>query len=79
MASIKKYKSPQGEFWSLRGFVGYREDGREIRVNRRGFKTKKEAQDVMKKLVEEYESNHEMVLTAPQITFQELYDLDRCQ
>ncbi len=75
MASIKKYKSPQGEFWSLRGFVGYREDGREIRVNRRGFKTKKEAQDVMKKLVEEYESNHEMVLTAPQITFQELYDL----
>lgn len=34
MASIKKYKSTEGERWSLRGFVGYREDGREIRVNR---------------------------------------------
>lgn len=75
MASIKKYKSTEGERWSLRGFVGYREDGREIRVNRKGFKTKKEAQEVMKNLIEAHESNPESVLTTRQLTFQELYDL----
>lgn len=75
MASIKKYKTQKGELWSLRGFVGYREDGREIRVNRKGFKTKKEAQEVMKKLVEEHESNPDNVLMTRQLTFQELYEL----
>lgn len=74
MASIKKYKTDKGTFWSLRGFIGYRDDGREIRVNRKGFATKKEAQQVLAKMQLDFEKG-KLTQSKVNLTFQQLYDL----
>lgn len=44
MATYKKYTNSKGEFWSVRGYLGIDElTGKDKRINKRGFKTKKEA------------------------------------
>lgn len=74
MASITKYTNSKGSFWQVRAFIGYREDGRELRLTKKGFNTKKEAQKALNQAISDYETKKTPDLQV-KLTFKELYDI----
>lgn len=57
MAMFREYETRKGEFWELRAYLGQNEEGREVRIIRKGFKTKKAAQKELNQLQVEFDNN----------------------
>lgn len=75
MAEYKQYTKKNGDkAWLMRAYLGSDPvTGKSIKVNRRGFKTKKEAQQELTRLQVEFD-NKGKTLTS-NITFKELYEM----
>lgn len=73
MAMYRQYETKKGKFWELRAYLGKNEIGNEVRITRRGFKTKKEAQLELSRVQLEFENDG--MKKKEKMTFQELYDL----
>jgi len=75
MATIKQYEKKNGEkAWKFHAYLGINEaTGKEIRTNRSGFKTKKQAQLALTRLKLDFE--REGLKKEKTITFQTAYDL----
>ena len=55
MASYKEYSTSKGIFWEVKGYLGVDpKTGLQKNVNKRGFKTKKEAQNYFEDLFSEF-------------------------
>ncbi|MHA6380210.1 tyrosine-type recombinase/integrase [Aerococcus sanguinicola] len=64
MATYERYANSRGEFWSVRGYLGIEEaTGKQKTLNKRGFKTKKEAQDYYKRCQLEFDNGMSHVLS----------------
>ncbi|WP_423366626.1 Arm DNA-binding domain-containing protein, partial [Melissococcus plutonius] len=74
MATIKQYTKKDGsKAWQFQTYLGINQaTGKEIRTTRRNFKTKKEAQLELNRLLVDYEKNG--LQKKEKITYQELYD-----
>ncbi|SLM97814.1 Integrase [Brachybacterium faecium] len=58
MATFKQYETEKGKFWKYRAYLGTDETtGKDKRVEKRGFKTKKEAQLSLSRLQLDYDKN----------------------
>lgn len=73
MAMYRQYETKKGKLWEVRAYLGQTEQGKEVRITRRGFKTKKEAQLELSRLQVQYQKNE--LKKESSMTFQELYDL----
>lgn len=75
MAKFKQYTKKNGEkVWMFQAFLGVDEStGKSIKTTRRGFKTKKEAQISLNKLMIDFEKNG--LTEEKHLTFKEIYDL----
>ena len=73
MAMFREYETKKGKFWELRAYLGQNDVGGEVRITRRGFKTKKAAQKELSRLQVEFDENG--LQHRQSMTFQELYDL----
>lgn len=73
MASYKQYSTSKGIFWHVRGYLGVDSlTGKQIYANKRGFKTKKEAQRYYNNAKVEFQN--EGIKKEPQrMTFEALY------
>ncbi|MGH2117343.1 tyrosine-type recombinase/integrase [Aerococcus sp. L_32] len=73
MASYKQYSTSKGVFWHIRGYLGVDSlTGKQIYANKRGFKTKKEAQHYYNNAKVEFQN--EGIKKEPQrMTFEALY------
>ena len=55
MASYKEYETNKGTFWHVRGYLGINPlTGEKEEANKRGFKTKKEAQNYFEDQLSEF-------------------------
>ena len=73
MAMFREYETRKGKFLELRAYLGQSDEGKEVRITRRGFKTKKAAQKELSRLQVEFDENG--LQHRQSMTFQELYDL----
>lgn len=73
MAMFREYETKKGKFWELRAYLGQSDEGKEVRITRRGFKTKKAAQKELSRLQVEFDENG--LQHRQSMTFQDLYDL----
>lgn len=73
MAMFREYETRKGKFGELRAYLGQSEEGKEVRITRRGFKTKKAAQKELNQLQVEFDNNG--LQHKQSMTFQQLYDL----
>lgn len=73
MASYKQYSTSKGIFWHVRGYLGVDSlTGKQIYANKRGFKTKKEAQHYYNNAKVQFQN--EGIKKEPQrMTFEALY------
>ena len=73
MASYKQYSTSKGVFWHIRGYLGVDSlTGKQIYANKRGFKTKKEAQRYYNNAKVQFQN--EGIKKEPQrMTFEALY------
>lgn len=72
MASYKQYETQKGLFWEVRGYIGTDErTGESVRVQKKGFKTKKEAQLFYNEALLEFEN--QTYISDDIITFYEVY------
>ncbi|MFC0233947.1 tyrosine-type recombinase/integrase [Vagococcus entomophilus] len=75
MAEYKQYSKKNGEkAWLLRAYLGSDPvTGKSIKVNRRGFNTKKEAQQELTRLQNDFDKKGQAL--TQNITFKELYEM----
>lgn len=75
MATIKQYEKKDGtKAWMFQTYLGISPlTGKEVRTTRRNFKTKKEAQIELNRLLVDFEENG--LKRETNETFQEVYDL----
>lgn len=75
MAEYKQYTKKNGDkAWLLRAYLGSDPvTGKPIKVNRRGFNTKKEAQQELTRLQNDFDKKGQSL--TPNITFKELYEM----
>lgn len=73
MATYKQYSNSKGTFWQVRGYLGSDPaTDKQVYTNKRGFKTKKEAQSYFNKALLDFEK--EGIKKEPQkMTFEALY------
>lgn len=73
MAEYKQYtKKNDDKAWLMRAYLGSDPvTGKPIKVNRRGFNTKKEAQQELTRLQNDFDKKGQSL--TPNITFKELY------
>ncbi|MDK6804236.1 Arm DNA-binding domain-containing protein [Aerococcus sp. UMB7834] len=63
MATYKQYTNTKGEFWSVSGYLGTDETtGKQKMLNKRGFNTKKEAQDYFRRCQLDFDNGISRVL-----------------
>lgn len=75
MATFKKYTTKKGEFWEVKGYLGIEElTGKQKNIQKRGFKSKKEAEKFYKNSVYEFEKGIKQV-REKSLTFEEVYNL----
>lgn len=72
MATIKKYENTKGKFFEVRAYVGLDNNGKELRINKKGFKTKKEAKLYLERTQENY--NNKKFLSNDRTTFGTVYE-----
>lgn len=74
MATFKQYQKKDGsKFWMFSTFLGIDYvTGKQINTTRRGFQTKKEAQQALNKLLLDFESNG--LTKEIELTYQQVYD-----
>src|SRR5699024_3491814 len=77
MATFKQYEKKDGtKAWQFRTYLGKNKfTGKDILTTRQGFKTKKEAQLALNRLLMEYESGEYNRPKNDSKTFQEVFDL----
>lgn len=75
MAEYKQYTKKNGDkAWLLRAYLGSDPvTGKPIKVNRRGFSTKREAQQELTRLQNDFDKKGQSL--TPNITFKELYEM----
>lgn len=75
MAEYKQYTKKNGDkAWLMRAYLGSDPvTGKPIKVNRRGFNTKKEAQQELTRLQNDFDKKGQSL--TPNITFKELYEM----
>lgn len=73
MATYKQYETNKGTFWRVRGYLGINPTtGEKVEANKRGFKTKKEAQRYYNNAKVQFQN--EGIKKEPQrMTFEDLY------
>lgn len=72
MATINKYENTKGTFWHARAYIGLDNNGNEIRINKKGFKTKKEAKLFVERAQEDY--NNKKFLSDDHTPFGTVYE-----
>lgn len=72
MATFKQYETVKGKFWKYRAYLGIDETtGKDKRIEKRGFKTKKEAQLSLSRLQLDYDKNGSVSNT--KYTYNDMY------
>lgn len=75
MATYKQYTNHKGTFWELRAFLGRDDSGQKKELQKRGFKTKKEAEDYYLDTLVNLRLGKEIAKTKQTgITFQQVYE-----
>lgn len=72
MATIKKYENSKGTLWHVRAYLGLDNNGKELRINKKGFKTKKEAKLYLERAQENY--NNKKFLSNDRTPFGAVYE-----
>lgn len=72
MATIKKYENTKGKFFEVRAYLGLDNNGNELRINKKGFKTKKEAKLFVERAQEDY--NNKKLLSNDRTPFGTVYE-----
>lgn len=72
MATIKKYENTKGKFFEVRAYLGLDNNGKELRINKKGFKTKKEAKLYLERTQENY--NNKKFLSNDRTPFGTVYE-----
>ncbi|MDK8502125.1 tyrosine-type recombinase/integrase [Aerococcus sp. UMB1112A] len=74
MASYTQYQTSKGSFWQVRGYLGIDQStGKSVKVKKRGFNTKKEAQAYYKQCFIEFETSSFKVALPKKIKFNQVY------
>src|SRR5690625_5329725 len=72
MASFSKYKNKSGEYWMFKAYTGIDpKTGKRKKTTRRGFKTKREAQEAAQDLEKQIRNG---IMLNQKITYEEVYE-----
>lgn len=76
MATFEQYKKKDGaKAWLFKAYLGKNQvTGKEVRTTRRGFSSKRAAQDELNKLLVDYNKNNNL-LKSSSLTYREAYDI----
>lgn len=73
MATYKKYTTAKGDYWEVRGYLGIDDlNGEKVECRKKGFRTKKEAQDYYKQCQLDFDKGVSPVLPK-RLKFNEVY------